>query len=566
MKTHLTALLLFVFLALNVQGQSKDHNITYDVSTGKWDPALSSLNLKCGDNLIVRVKGYNYHKYDIAMSYNGREFTSEMPAMFRNAFDPSALAGMLNTASSTLNYNLLENTKTESDDSKALTENTEIKKSNDAAAKSFEAQLNTIVKEIEVLEKSILEDLVKLSQSDSDLHSQLSQTISSESPPSGTIAATNSDNDYKRLMDSLKKLNQKILELSALEAKTARNTKKLEEATTHLTGFIAQLKDPLVKEVSNYYQLKSQADYFTTLADDLKNGMEMQIMYVCSNQLDIDIELIPKDPVLIYEPPSPFLATPLRNTDKKTVPEKNTADTKTDSAGKKEDCGCCNSPVVINNACAKTDPCKKEEKKEKPDSTAAAPKKESSLIHKYHLPKQTISIPVRRSFLSFSAGAYVSGLSNEGYTWRNEYTKDTTIKKDSIRLVKERKSAIPDFGILTQAHFTMKSTTGKNAALGINIGAGINLPDFRLRYVVGASGIFGRQNQFVLSAGAMFGQVDKLSTAYSENMGLSPDAKPDNLYVRVWDASWYVSVSYGIRTYKKTGNHPEEKKTSTATD
>ncbi|MCW3084014.1 MAG: hypothetical protein JWP12_1380 [Bacteroidetes bacterium] len=542
---------------------------------------LEDLDLRKNETFILKIKGFNPLKYDVTLSYNKKEYTSDVPLLFQNAFDPSAISGMIDNATGGLKFKNINKSPTDPTANKDLNGQApkdKVKEFAKADQKAFEDNLENKMEEIKAMEKVLLSNLHKLEADNNQFYLDILQkALLPETIPTWDFSDKPSGNDYKRLIGNINTFNTRLLELSVIadQAKTPDNVKKLKASTAPIIDFLTQLKPGLESTVSDYFNLKTKASYFKSTIEQLAEGVELQILSVNdADQLDIAIELSPKTVALDYKIPGPTIYAPKeipdsdpsdsQKAEKAKTPEKPTISSSGVSTDQTKSCGCC--PTVINinpdNKKVKADKTtgekeKKTEVKAKKTDVRDTIPQQAYMMHKYRLPKQTISIPVRNtSYFSYSTGFFASGLTNDSYAWKNKYAADT-LSKDSISLIKEKKNY--DLGIMSQLHYVPSISHFKKWAIGFDIGAAVNLPDLRLRYSAGPSFIFGNKNQFIISAGVIAGQVDKLSNVYDDKMSLRSDLKPSDLYVRVWNASIYASVSYGFRYIKKTKNNTTDK-------
>jgi len=587
--------------------------ITYDISKSEWNREMKSLHLECNSNFTVRIKGYNPFKYDISLGFNDKTYTSDMPQLLKDAFDPSALVGMIDGATGVAVYKMASSAagtstkgdtakaaKTKQDSMKALLSNKmstqELFHTNmfDLLVPNNEAfidSLNRITARMQVTEQEILKQLSSLQFCNYELYMKMYRM---GVLPDGKIQAVNFstgdvEEDYTALMQKIDVFNGELLELTGLDVVTTDNTTQLKPALTHATTFLTRIKPVLVSEVANYYNLRAQAAYFEVIAEEWKTGAEIQLLYVCDDQLDIDVELVPKSMTILYNAPVPGLnLAPVDTTTTKAPAKKAAVDTK-----KKPGATSANptpatpapstpSPVpaaasdpkatqnytpVINiyNTGSAADSKKSADTTKSKKAGADSTKNKPAMgIYKYHLPKQTLSVSNKSSFMSYSTGFFGSGLTSDKYTWETTFAPNAT-SKDSVKLIKEKTNKnYSDFGLLAQAHYVPAGLNFIDYSIGFNVGAGINIPDLRLRYTGGVCFITGKKNQLIISAGVMLGQIDELSnafTTYASSGGASivASSKPSDVYTRVWDAKAFVSLSYGFRYIKPATTAPQTK-------
>lgn len=167
-----------------------------------------------------------------------------------------------------------------------------------------------------------------------------------------------------------------------------------------------------------------------------------------------------------------------------------------------------------------------------------------------------INIQLTRGFrIDVSGGLFVSGLYDEKYTLyskdsiftsqhiQNGSVKDTIIN-DKFTAIYANSNAKVSFGgmIFLQAHSQNASMLNYGAYLGI--GALFN-DQTRWSGSCGASLIVGRSHRFIVNAGPIISQVDRLAKPYETNTFYQGSI--DNIPIsKVWKVNWMVGFSWKI--------------------
>ena len=144
--------------------------------------------------------------------------------------------------------------------------------------------------------------------------------------------------------------------------------------------------------------------------------------------------------------------------------------------------------------------------------------------------------------LDFSTGFIGTGLRDENY----RLIPAPGAGNDSSVLINDDKGRFAiGFGLLAHAYVR----SGERINVAINTGIMLNGSNQTVNYIAGLSVPLGLEQRFIISGGAAFGKIKRLTAGYAT--GVSYPSSILNLsagvpYTEKWSSSWYIGVSYNL--------------------
>lgn len=169
--------------------------------------------------------------------------------------------------------------------------------------------------------------------------------------------------------------------------------------------------------------------------------------------------------------------------------------------------------------------------------------------------KQAIRIPIMRGFkVDVSPGFYWSTLSDHSFIFRpDSIVGPSSTGADSVYQSGQRiintTNGTGEFGISALVHFYTR--WGRFVNVSLNAGAAFNfIGSPKPRLMLGSSLLLGRNNRFTISAGAIFGPVDRLSNEYIGQTLINTTATSVNTRLEM-AAGFYMSIAFNIPTIRR---------------
>jgi hypothetical protein len=163
-----------------------------------------------------------------------------------------------------------------------------------------------------------------------------------------------------------------------------------------------------------------------------------------------------------------------------------------------------------------------------------------------------LNIPVFGGFkVDVSPGIFYSFFHKNIYNLKSDSTAVTTggiTTYNKFKTIVTEKQPGGNVGFSTLMHFYGRWTRDVNFALGV--GAGLTLESKpQVRYLVGGSILFGRENRLALSGGYSFGNVDMISSQYTNNRTVNTDTSV--VTYKELQGGAFIALSYNIPILKR---------------
>jgi hypothetical protein len=159
----------------------------------------------------------------------------------------------------------------------------------------------------------------------------------------------------------------------------------------------------------------------------------------------------------------------------------------------------------------------------------------------------SISVPIDGGVkIDFSTGLFVTtGLHDRKYSL-NQHSGDTL----QSLISEDRNNTLAQVSLGALMHISPRWTG--NIKPGFTFGFGLNTTDIsNANIFIGASGIFGSQERFIVSTGLSLAKVDYLKGKYNLNEAYTKSLLDPDITEKTLRAGWFISFTYNLTNLKK---------------
>jgi len=167
------------------------------------------------------------------------------------------------------------------------------------------------------------------------------------------------------------------------------------------------------------------------------------------------------------------------------------------------------------------------------------PRKPEYMLQTY---KTSLTFPIeRKKYFGVGVSFYGATLHDDAYSLEGFAVNDSV----SHYRIHEEKSTKAEIGMAALFRFGTKFGKGEFAGYHASIGPGVSISDkVKPRLLTGGGLSFGNKHMFTVDVGLIFGYVDRLTSAYQNDLAAELTVKPEKVTVSKISAGGFFSVGY----------------------